>query len=77
MPAKKRFLQKVSTFFCYVCFLLSALCGVALAVKAGEASMAFRASFGASLFFFAMVGVVLKIMGKADLPDFKPGQTES
>lgn len=73
MKKQKSVLQKSSVIIGYLCFLLAVLCAIALYFKKQEPGMQdpVTASFLAATFFFASIGVVFTIMGKADLPDFK------
>ena len=73
MKKPKGILQKSSVVIGYVCFLLAVLCAVALYFKRQELGMQdpVTASFLAATFFFALIGFVFTIIGRADLPDFK------
>ncbi len=69
----KGIMQKTALFFAYVSFLLAAVSGVFLFLKAQElgASDPITASFLASFFFCIFTGVSLFIMGNANLPNLK------
>lgn len=65
---KKRKLQKVAKFISYLSIITGIGCGAYLmTIDAEEVVM--RASFGATSFFFFMVGLVLHTIGSSDLPD--------
>lgn len=68
---KKGILQRTSLFMGIVCEVISLFCLVMLYLKAQELGMqdVISASFMASTFFFFTCGIVLIIIGKADLPD--------
>jgi len=69
----KGMMQKVALFSAYFCFILAAVSGVFLFLKAQElgASDPITASFLASFFFCIFTGVSLFIMGNANLPNLK------
>lgn len=73
MNKKKGILQKVSLVSGYISFLLSLISGIALYLRDGAVNNndAISASLAATTFFFFCVGIVLIIMGKADIPSFK------
>ncbi|WNC68523.1 hypothetical protein RI845_18660 [Thalassotalea nanhaiensis] len=71
MPNNKRFLQKVSTFCAKTCFVIAAIAGVILVLNSGEATEVYKATVGATTFFFFMVGIVLHAIGATDIPDLK------
>ncbi len=73
MKKPKSVLQKISVVIGYLCFLLAVLCAIALYFKRQELGMqdTVTVSFLAATFFFALIGFVFTIIGKADLPDFK------
>ncbi|MFV9616423.1 MAG: hypothetical protein ACNYZG_10735 [Gammaproteobacteria bacterium] len=66
-------LQKISFVVGIICFLLAALCVVALYFKVEEYGMqhVVSASLLASSFFCVFVGFVFIVMGKADIPNLK------
>ena len=74
---EKGWMQKVSMFFSYLCFLIAAVCAGALLLFMGDASEVVRGSTIATAVFFGMVGFVLRIIGKADIPDFNPENTDN
>ena len=74
---EKRWMQKVSMFFSYLCFLIAVVCGGALLLFMGEASEVVRGSTIATAVFFGMVGFVLRIIGNANIPDFNPENTDN
>ena len=71
MSYKPRFLQKVALVVGKLCFLTAMGSGVFLYLKVNElgADHPVSASFLASVFFFTFVGILLSIVGKADIPD--------
>jgi len=73
MTKTKGMLQKVSLVSGYISFVLAVVTGITLYLRdsAVNSSDAISASLAATTFFFFCVGIVLIIMGKADLPSFK------
>jgi len=73
MNKRKNTLQKVSKVIGIICFLLAILCAVILYFKVQELGMqhVVSASWLASSFFFAFIGVVFIVIGNADIPSFK------
>ena len=73
MTKRKGVLQKASLVFAVVSFVLALTSAVMLylRLKSVGSDDLMSASFMASTFFFISVGVVLTIIGKADLPSFK------
>jgi vacuolar-type H+-ATPase subunit I/STV1 len=78
MNKTKGILQKASLVSGYISFLLAFVTGIALYFRddAVNSSDAISASLAATTFFFFCVGIVLLIMGKADLPSFKVDSSE-
>jgi vacuolar-type H+-ATPase subunit I/STV1 len=78
MNKTKGMLQKVSLISGYISFLLTFVTGILLYLRDGavNSSDAISASLAATTFFFFCVGIVLIIMGKADLPSFKVDSSE-
>ncbi len=70
---KKGFLQKVALLFGMLSFLLAVVAGVWLYFRVGSvgADNPISASLMASTFFFICVGVILTVIGRANLPSFK------
>ena len=66
----KRFLQKVAGVCSTISFILAAIC-CAILLFNGDETQVFRASFGATTFFFAMVGIVLRAIASTNLPDLR------
>ncbi len=68
---KPRFLQKVALVVGKLCFLIALVSVVFLYLKVNElgADHPVSASFLASVFFFTFVGILLSIVGRADIPD--------
>jgi len=73
MTKRKGKLQKVSLVFAVVCFVLAFASGIILYLRLESwgSDNPISASFMASTFFFICVGVVLTIIGRADIPSFK------
>ena len=73
MTKRKGVLQKVSLVSAVVSFVLALTSGVMLYLRLESVGMdnPISASFLASTFFFICVGVVLTVIGTADLPSFK------
>jgi ABC-type uncharacterized transport system permease subunit len=78
MTKTKGLLQKVSLISSYISFLLAFVTGIALYLRDGAVNSndAISASLAATTFFFFCVGIVLIIMGKADIPSFKFDSSE-
>jgi len=73
MTKTKGLLQKVSLVSGYISFVLAVVTIITLYLRDGavNGNDAISASLAASTFFFFCVGIVLIIMGKADIPSFK------
>ncbi len=73
MSKKKGVLQKLSLILGILSFLLSVVTGVwlYLRIESVGADNPISASLMASTFFFICVGVILTIIGRADIPSFK------
>jgi len=73
MTKRKGILQKVSLISGYISFLLTFIAGITLYLREGTGlnNDPISASLAATTFFFFCVGIVLIIMGKADIPSFK------
>lgn len=72
IPMKKKgFLQKTSLVTGILCEVISLLCLVMLIIKSQELGMEdiISASYLASTFFFFTCGIVLIMIGQANLPD--------
>jgi len=78
MAKRKGILQKISLISGYICFLLTLIAGITLYLREGTGVNAdpVTASLAATTFFFFCVGIVLFIMGKADIPSFKFNEPE-
>ena len=78
MTKRKGVLQKVSLVSAVVSFVLALTSGVMLYLRLESVGMdnPISASFLASTFFFICVGVVLTVIGTADLPSFKIDNSE-
>lgn len=73
MAKRKGVLQKISLVSAVVSFVLALISGVMLyfRLETGASDDPVSASLMASTFFFVCVGVVLTIIGRADLPSFQ------
>lgn len=73
MAKQKGILQKIALGSGIVSFILAVVTGVLLYLRVEEVGSEnpISASLMASTFFFFCVGIVLTIIGKADLPDLK------
>jgi tetrahydromethanopterin S-methyltransferase subunit D len=78
MTKRKGALQKVSLVSAVVSFVLALISGVMLYLRLESVGSdnPISASFMASTFFFICIGVVLTIIGKADIPSFKIDNSE-
>ena len=67
-------LQKLSSGLGILSFVSAAVCAIFLYIKIAEsgANNPVSASLLASVFFFIFVGFVLLVIGKTNLPSFKP-----
>lgn len=65
---KKRKLQKIAKVISYLSIITAIGCAIFLTIIETE-EVVMRASFGATSFFFFMVGLVLHTIGSSDLPD--------
>jgi tetrahydromethanopterin S-methyltransferase subunit D len=73
MTAKKGFLQKLSLVSAVASFVLAFITGVMLYLRLESVGSdnPVSASLMASTFFFVCVGIILVIIGTADMPSFK------
>ena len=73
MTERKGVLQKLSIVSAVVCFVLAFIAGVMLYLRLESVGSdnPISASLMASTFFFIGVGIVLTIIGNADIPSFK------
>jgi len=78
MTKRKSVLQKLSLVSAVVSFILALISGVVLYLRLESMGVdnPISASFLASTFFFICVGVVLSIIGTADVPSFKFDNSE-
>ena len=78
MTKRKGVLQKISLVSAVVSFMLAIASGVLLYLRMESVGgdNPISASFMASTFFFVCVGIVLTVIGKADLPGFKIEKVE-
>jgi len=73
MTKKKGMLQKISFASGLISFLLAFIAGIMLylRVKVEGSNNPISASLLATTFFFVCIGIVLTVMGKADIPNLK------
>ncbi|WJW75480.1 hypothetical protein QVG61_13470 [Thiohalobacter sp. IOR34] len=75
-PARRpRIAQKIAVVVALFCYLAALACGAAVAhfyLQVGGNSP-LVASFAAAIVFFLGAGIVLHVMGRADIPDFRVG----
>ena len=78
MTKRKGMLQKISLVSAVVSFVLAIVSGVILYLRLESVGSdnPISASLMASTFFFICVGVVLAVIGKADVPSFKIDNSE-
>lgn len=78
MTKRKGVLQRISLVSAVVSFILALTSGVMLYIRLDSVGIdnPISASFMASTFFFICVGVVLTVIGKADIPSFKIDNSE-
>ena len=78
MTNRKKVLQKVSLVSAVVSFVLALTSGTMLYLRLESVGSdnPISASLMASTFFFICVGVVLTVIGKADVPSFKIDNSE-
>jgi predicted tellurium resistance membrane protein TerC len=70
---RKGFLQKLSIVSAVLSFVLAFIAGVMLYLRLEHSGSdnPISASLMASVFFFVCVGIILVIIGTADIPSFK------
>ena len=75
MSTRKGVIQTTVYYSGFACFMASIACLVYLFLKLDELGWehVISASLVATAVFFASVGIVLIVIGKCDLPGFKPG----
>jgi hypothetical protein len=73
LAKRKGSLQKLSIVFSAISFALAVVTGVVLYFKLESigSDHPVSASLMASVFFFICVGVILAVIGRADIPSFK------
>jgi tetrahydromethanopterin S-methyltransferase subunit D len=73
MTARKGFLQKLSLVTAVASFSLASIAGVMLYLRLERVGSdnPISASLMAATFFFVCVGIILVIIGNADIPSFK------
>jgi len=70
--AKKGALQKIAKVVGIICFIVAIICGGVLTFSDNNDEV-FRATMGATTFFFFMVSLVLSTIGNTNLPNLKVG----
>ncbi len=70
--AKKGVLQKIAKVVGIVCFIVAIIFGGVLTFSDNNDEV-FRATMGATTFFFFMVSLVLSTIGNTNLPNLKVG----
>ncbi|MCW8956447.1 MAG: hypothetical protein OQL09_06160 [Gammaproteobacteria bacterium] len=72
-------LQKIATIFGVLSFISAVICAFFLYFQLDDSgpNNPVSASLLASIFFFIFVGFVLLVVGKTNLPSFKPGDYDS
>ncbi len=73
--AKKGILQKTSKVVGIICFVLAIVCGGILTFS-DNSDEVFRATMGATTFFFFMVSLVLTTISSTNLPDLRVGSSK-
>jgi len=73
MKNKPNLLQKITLIIGILCFVLSVVSGILLYIKVDEIGMGhpISASLLASIFFFLFVGILLSIVGRANIPNLR------
>ncbi|MBL7004221.1 MAG: hemerythrin family protein [Gammaproteobacteria bacterium] len=73
MTKKKGVLQKTSVIIAYISYVLAVASGVFLYFRLQTENIdnPISSSLAAMTFFFICVGIVLSVMGSADLPSLK------
>ncbi len=71
VQTEKFFLQKFSAVCAVLCFISAFICIVLSVMYSSDLTKVYRASLGASTFFFVSVGVVLRVMADTNLPGAK------
>lgn len=67
-----RIFQKTSAILAKMSFIAAIVCGAFLMFSDLANDEIYRASFGASAFFFCAVAIVLQAVAATNLPSFKP-----
>jgi len=70
--AKRGFLQKLAKVVGIICFISAIFCGGVLTFSANNDEV-FRATMGATTFFFFMVSLVLSTISSTNLPNLRVG----
>ena len=68
--AKKGILQRIAKVVGIICFIAAIVCGGILTFSDNDGEV-FRATMGATTFFFFMVSLVLSTIGNTNLPNLK------
>ncbi len=66
-----RLLQKIAKIIAVISTLVAIACVLYVALYVEKEDVVMKASFGASAFFFFMVGLVLKVISDTNIPDLK------
>lgn len=69
--SEKRILQKISKICAYLSFTVAIVSMIYFLIFGDELIEVLRASLGAIIFFFFMVGIVLMSMANANIPNLK------
>jgi len=73
--AKRGFLQKTAKVVGIICFIAAIFCGGILTFSDNNEEV-FRATMGATTFFFFMVSLVLSTISSTNLPNLRVGGSE-
>jgi len=73
MENQRNLLQKITLIIGKLCFVMSVVSGIFLYIKVDEIGMGhpISASLLASIFFFLFVGILLSIVGSANVPNLR------
>ena len=72
-----RIFQKTSAVLAILSFFCAIVCGGFILFSDLANDEVYRASFGASAFFFCAVAIVLQAVATTNLPSFKPDNDEN
>ncbi|MDH3947827.1 MAG: hemerythrin family protein [Gammaproteobacteria bacterium] len=68
---KRRLFQKILMVIAMLSYLVAVGCGIAIGYRGVDTGDVVVASLMASVVFFIGVGIVLQVIGSANLPDLK------